>query len=883
MASLFDDIFRPAPTPSPTGQAGLSSGIGGYKSLQDYINSLLKPTGAATGTAYPNAQSTDLMQMLLSGQTPSAKPPQATDITQMPVTAPVPAPPGYGDRQRDVIDPYMDLYQTAPPVSSPPGLTNTGLPQVAPPPPMNGISQASPLVPLPAPPVQASPLTDNLNDVRGESRNLRYAGGPRFNETTGQPVAMAPPQTVKTPVVSAPPMTGFIPPPSLLPPDQLEGPVRDTLAPVTMQPPVQVQPEVTAKAEPKLMQPPVTTTTPTNTSTGSPPPPPPSPPPTAPPRTDNLNDVRAETRDVQQPTPTLTPNPVPTLTLVVGKGPTTPLPTAGAKPGVTPITYTPPEAGPVQARRDLPTAPKTIEYSPPTAGTVQTRRDVPTAPDLTQGNVGDYLSKQGIADTNLPTLPQSRAGTFEEYLTKNNLKTLTPEEIAAQAKRVREMQFGEAMSKVEQERLAAQQRNALAQQQAGTGLDSTLNDLDNAVRRQLEYLNAQNMQRGLTMTNSNIPVERDFNPLLYNYAKQRGSIQQSVQDKINQLRLEGQISDQQAAQMLVDLERQGGLTEAQTTADLQTRERQAGEQARQSRFGEFAGIEDVNRQRGVDEFGAESTLAQLNEAIRQGRGEEFFRQAGLNQSTSQQNFANESTLAQLVEEQRQADIRNNLANRQQGLSEYSTKSDVANRGFANEATIAQLVEEQRQADIRNNLAGRQQGLSEYSTKSGVANDLTRLQDQLQTSELERALATRQGEMEGDPNSLANLLKAAQVREAEARAQNSLAQAARGGLGADEVFKFTSDITPRIVSSIQVAADPAATDQDKSIAKAVLQQYKQQYDSLNGSGAFDRTFGAVLEAALNPPPEVRGPSFGEWFRGLLGQLPAGSSPTQGLLR
>ena len=227
----------------------------------------------------------------------------------------------------------------------------------------------------------------------------------------------------------------------------------------------------------------------------------------------------------------------------------------------------------------------------------------------------------------------------------------------------------------------------------------------------------------------------------------------------------------------------------------------------------------------------------MSEAIRSGRVGEFFQQAGLNQGTSQQNFANEAQLSGLTEQLRQNDISANLAKQQQGLQEYQVRSGVEN-------DLTRLTEQMRQGDITNNQQALEQALQEYSTRSGVSNDLTRLQDQLSNSTLERALATRQGELEGDPNSLVNKLKAAQTQEAQARAQAALAQAQSGGFSADDQYTITSNI------GTQIAALPALIT-NKTItpaaAKTIIAEGRFNYDRIRGAGAFDRIYGGLVKA------------------------------------
>lgn len=437
--------------------------------------------------------------------------------------------------------------------------------------------------------------------------------------------------------------------------------------------------------------------------------------------------------------------------------------------------------------------PNYLQFQPPQAGSVMERGQMPVVPNLTAGNLNDALAELGIGDPTLPTAPNRQAGNFRDYLGQNGAETMTEAQLAETAKRLAEIQINPELSQAEQDRQALAARYALALSQAGQGKEAALSGMEKGFNDRLKQIQALALRNNLA--SSNIPLQEDINPLVNDYNIQRRGVEESIANKIAQLSLEASLGDQDAAKRIQTLLGQRGALEAQGLFDLRNQEREFGELSRSNRFNEFQGQENINRQAAQDTFGNQAALAQLQEMLRGNRADEFFQQQELDQNTAQQNFANQ-------------------------------------------AALAQLQEAMRQSDIGNNRADRSQYIQEWAAQNGLITEAARLQDSLLNSNLSR----RQGELdlaqESDQNSLRNRYLQAQIAQ-------MLSSAARGGVDPLDAADVSNEVAANVIA-IQRAVKNGEMTNDQ--ASRMYAAFAQQYDAANGSGAWNRDYGALFGQA-----------------------------------
>jgi hypothetical protein len=857
-------------------------GIGGPSTVQaglDALNAVKTPTPSFTQAREGGSPS--LPSMSISPPPVQSAPSQLSPIPTSPAASDTSLPPL--QKPRPVGVGRLDILDAESPRSTPaptppsmnftplPGFINTTTERPPAPPVSNTVDESNPWYIAPEELAQAMQnvtaqdiAQDFVTDRPGErttiDNNLPPTPAPIL-QTAPKPTGTGQLDIPDTPAPTPAPVQ--TPPPTIAPTPEIAPKTEPGTTPGTS-PGTGTAPGVSAStgtgASPGVGTTPGTGATPgTGTGTGSTTPPPTTSPPTV------VPPVTPPTADT---TPTgNTPDPV-VVTPPGNQGaaqnliPTPPPVPAVTANQVSVSNFTPPTANSIQERAPLPTVAQAPQLNlGESLGTRNTQ--LPTLPTSTSPNLGAMLG--GVPQTNLPTIPTREVGNFQDFLAQNATGQMSQEEIAAQARRMAEMQINPELAQAEQDRLAAQQRFQLALSQVGLGKEEALADLRSGFDDRLRQIQAMAIRNGLT--SSNIPLEQDINPLMQDFTMRQRTMEQGIQNEINRLQLEASLGDQDAGRRIQTLLGQLGLIESNANFDLSRDERNFGEQARQNRFGEFMGGEQLQRQTAQDTFGNQADLASMTEALRGNRLNEGLAQAGLDRQARQDQFGNEAQLAEMTEALRQNQLNELLA--QVGFNRDSGQQD-----FANAMARAGMTEQQRQSDIGNNRADRSQGFQEFLGSQGLGLDLARLNESLLQGGLDRAL--RQDELNNRPvdNALRQQLGGAQVQEALARAAQAQAIADNGGLDPTDAFLMTKELGRDATGFIQTIMDPTKPQQQKDLAKAQLADVEAEYDRIRGPGAFQRRYGSILQKALNPPPS--GPSF--WDR-LIGSIPPIPPTTQ----
>jgi hypothetical protein len=654
------------------------------------------------------------------------------------------------------------------------------------------------LPPLPAPPI-------------GATANGRFGDSIDPGEVTPSPTPSPSPSPTPTPAPEPTPTPTPTPSPTPTP-----APTPDVQTPVTGQ----VQTPVTG--ETRTQTPVVTpTTTPTTTTTPTVTPTPPEPPIT-PPSADT-------TPTGNTPAPGIVTPPGNQGAAQNGIPTPPPVPAVTANQ-VSVSNFTPPTPNVIADRAPLPTAAQAPQLN---LGEALGARNttLPNLPTSTAPNLGAILG--GLPQTQLPTVPTREVSNFRDFLAQNATGQMSQEQIAAQARRLAEMQINPELAQAEQDRLAAQQRFQLALSQVGQGKEEALADLRSGFDDRLRQIQAMAIRNGLTA--SNIPLEQDINPLMQDFTMRQRTMEQGIQSEINRLQLEAQLGDQDAGRRIQTLLGQMGLIESGANFDLSRDERNFGEQARQNRFGEFMGGEQLARQTQQDTFGNQADLASMTEALRGNRLNEGLAQAGLDRQARQDQFGNEAQLAEMTEALRQNQLSELLA--QAGFNRDSGQQD-----FANAMARAGMTEQQRQSDIGNNRADRSQGFQEFLGSQGLGLDLARLNESLLQGGLQRALTQDELNNRGTDNSLRQQLIQSQI------AQNN-ASAARGGVDPLQLSQANQGIVQGVLAAQAILSDPKATPQQRQQAQIGLDIWMGEWARLNP----DTPFPTGAQANTGPQP------------------------------
>jgi hypothetical protein len=378
--------------------------------------------------------------------------------------------------------------------------------------------------------------------------------------------------------------------------------------------------------------------------------------------------------------------------------------------------------------------------------------------------------------------PRYTPGSFADYLAANGMTMLSPEQIAEEAKRLRDMKVNPQRAALERSRQELQEMAALATSQAGEGKDAALRGVDKALQGGLQRAQARAIRNNLV--GSNIPETTDFRPLEQEAMAQKSGIEQAIANRVAEIQLRAQQGDQSALDQLTQLEALAGQIETQAVSDLTARERAFGEQARGNRYQEFMGNENL-------------------------------------------------------------------------------KQNATNMNFRNELDSRQFDESMRQFDTNQELEKAKFEINKWATQQGFNIDTKQLEQSMLNGELDRAMKNYQLTQMQDPNSLAN-----RTAEAELKAILARSAAPAGGTGSNtmspqEAFKFSEQIGS---SMSQIAGAIQNGQITPAAAQGRIDYLRSQYDSVNGSGSFDRVFGSMLPSGQaptdTPTPSTQTPAFSQ---------------------
>lgn len=411
-------------------------------------------------------------------------------------------------------------------------------------------------------------------------------------------------------------------------------------------------------------------------------------------RMDRPLDAYTPQAPVNAPTAPM-PAPPPTTSVI----PTPPTPPPPASPGGT--TRSTPSFNPFQSQADLLGTASSLMGNLPIPGVstavqsglssglkgaqqLMTPPDIPPPPTGAGGGLGE--------------LPRYTPGNFADWLANNPIPGLTAEQIAAEARRLRDLKVNPQKAALEEQRRAFRERADQAMSRVGEGRDAAVRGINKALKEGLQRGQARAIRNNLV--SSNIPETTDFRPMEQEALNRVADIDQAIANRKAELQMEAQLGDQDAMRRLTELEAAAAEMEAQLVTDLTNRERDFAERARGNRFQEFMGGETLKQ----GQYQSDMDRAKL---------EREQRETDLNNWRTQQDQAYDRWLKGMSFALDMSRLENQEADRdlQRKLQEYELGELIDPNSYTNRS---------READLRYKDAQTQSLLNPRLTGSGTS-------------------------------------------------------------------------------------------------------------------------------------------------------------------